>query len=165
MITFRIICDLLALCILGSYIYFLIRTQNENRKISSLLSKKIMHLYHLTDILCDSCISVAHRALYNQIRTLGPFGMPKTKREEFEIMRKTASESYSENRKQIVEVINSTDDPAEKERHEQKLRNMDSIFNLMGTIDEKSSEEYIQNVLMDIKTSILKIVRSDYDSL
>jgi hypothetical protein len=165
MVLFRIICDLVALCTLGTYIYFLIATHRENKKIFGILSKKITHLYHLTDILCDSCFSLPHRALYSQIRNLGPFNMPKTKREEFEIMRKTAFEGYSENRKKIIDIINSTEDPTEKERHEQKLRNMDSIFNLMGTIDEKSSEEYIQSVLTDIKASIFKIVSSDNESL
>jgi hypothetical protein len=165
MILFRIICDVLALLVLGTYIFLIIRNHRESIKMFNALSKKINHLYVLVDILNGGCYSSAHRALFSKYMDIGPFNMPKSKKEEFEIMRKMSFESYNENRQQMVEIINSTDDPIEKRRQEQRLKDTDSIFNLMGTIDEKSSESYIKSVLADINASIYKIMRASDDPL
>jgi hypothetical protein len=155
--TFRIVCDILATVAVGTYIYFLLRWHNENMTIYKSVSKKLDHLYKLCDVLVDGCFSAPHRSLYAKYRELGPFNQPKTKREEFEIMKGLAVASYLRGRKIIIDAMNAAEDPEGKKFFEQKLKETDSIFNLMETIDENSSEDYIKSVLADVNSSIKKL--------
>lgn len=155
--TFRIICDILGVVMMGTYIYFLLRWHHENMKIYKIVSQKLDHLYKLCDVLIDGCFSPPHRALYSKYRELGPFKQPQTRREEYDIMKQLAVDSYTRGRKVILDQINSTQDPAEKEFFELKLKETDGIFNLMETIDENSSEEYIKGVMADVNSSFKKL--------
>jgi hypothetical protein len=76
--------------------------------------------------------------------------MPKTPKEELVLLRELAFERCSLCRTILLDRIASTDDENEKGYYKKHLENVDGAVNLLSTLDENSSEEYVQQVLIDI---------------
>jgi hypothetical protein len=153
--TFTIICLALNCFILINLAIQAISFRIKNRKFMEDIILRIAHQYKLMDILCGGVPSLT-RVFYAKLREMGPDKMPKTPQEELALLKDMAFEKCSICRTILLERITSTDDEEEKAHYKNHLERMDGAVNLLSTLDENSSEEYVKKVLIDIAATTME---------
>lgn len=127
--------------------------------------KKINHQALLLDIVSQGLCSPIHRFAYDRIREIG-YKKDLSIKDVAEIIREKSLEVYNHGRKQMVEWINTIDDPAAKEKYKMRLNEADTVMTLLDTVDDNTSDEQVKIIMTNIMSSIRKmqeIDRGDYE--
>ena len=109
------------------------------------------------DILAEGSCSAMHRAIYTKLRKMDPSQMPKNSHGRFAIIKQIMIESYSKARSMMKEEIENADDPLKRKKYEKGLEEIDGVFNLLSSVDEKSSEKYMFEVMANVAVSMDKL--------
>ena len=129
-------------------IFMIFRTQ---RRIFKYVRMRTEHLYALMDILASGICMPPVRILYRKIREKGPnVNMEEVKQE-------ISQESFDESRKKLTYVIEHTDDEEKKKTFETLREELDGMYNLYSTLDKNSSPEYVEQVMGNLKATMMKM--------
>jgi len=73
---------------------------------------------------------------------------------KLEISKKNLFQDYFKTREDLLKEKESISDPKQKERYNASIAEIDTIYNLLYTIDNKSSMTYVQTIFREINKSI-----------
>lgn len=134
--------------------------EKQNDKIE-ILKKSIQHIYLLLDIVGNGLCSDAHKTLFQKVIALGPEKLPRTQKDLMDLSHEISLENFMRARAELLNMIRATEDPDQKEIFKTHLKEIETIMNLLDTIDENSSEDYKMQVMVELRESLIKIARKD----
>lgn len=156
---FKIIIDSITLIL----IIFLLITLHKYFNIVSFLQKKVSHLSMLLDIAACGMCSPMHRALYEKFYKMDPDKALEKMKDKEGIMREISSEGYLKTRKALEKIKNNTEDPIQKELFEEAINELDGVYNLLSTIDKKTSPEHTDQIMNNVFSSLEKLKEKGFD--
>jgi hypothetical protein len=123
-------------------------------------------IFILLDTLNQGLCSVPHKALYTELRQLQPEQMPLTESDRKKFFKEISFKNYVRARQKINERINSLTSEEQRQNLKTQLNQIDSINDLVQTIDENSSEDYMKVVMQNVYLCLQKIAeleQSNFD--
>lgn len=116
------------------------------------IEKRISHLYFLTDVLSIGT-SPMTQIIFNKTRTLNSFKDQNL----LELFRETYFNLLNKIREDMIKKKKDIKDPLDLLMFDKNLNEIENIMNLLNTIDKNSSQEYIKQVMADIKVTLSKL--------
>jgi len=114
--------------------------------------KRISHLYSLIDVLSIGAFPMI-KIIFNKMRTFDSFKDQNITK----LIRETYLSFLNEIRENLVKKKKDIEDPIELSMFNKNLNEIENVINLLSTIDENSSEEYIKQVMTDIEATFFKL--------
>ena len=121
-----------------------------------MLSKRISHIYAVLDILiARPGTPPVLRSLY----AMDPDKMPADRKGRMAMMSKMQLEMYQDVRKNLTAMLDMAPEPQQKEKLKIMIQEFDSMATVLSTVDENSSEQYIEQVTNEIPATVARIVQ------
>lgn len=123
-------------------------------------------IFILLDTLHQGICSVPHKFLYAELRQLQPSQMPTTELERRDFFKKISLKNYALTRAKIQHRIDSLTSEDQKQILRTQLSEIDSIHDIVQTIDDNSSEDYMKIAMHNIYLCLQKIAeleQSNFD--
>jgi len=136
------------------------QTDNSLKQIDELFGQ----IFILLDTLQQGMCSVAHKFLYAELRQLKPSEMPTTEFERRNFFKKISLKNYALTRTKIQERINNLKTEQQKQALQMQLSEIDSIHNIVQTLDADSSEDYMKTVMQNVYMCLQKIAELNQSS-
>jgi hypothetical protein len=114
-------------------------------------------IFILLDILNQGTCSVPYKALYTELRQLQPEQMPVTELERRDFFKQISLKNYARVRIKIQERINKLTSEEKKQVLRNQLMEIDSINDIVQTIDSDSSEDYMKIAMHNVYLCLQKI--------
>lgn len=124
--------------------------------IVKLQQMRIDHLYNLIGIVANGLCSSIHKGMFMDVLQNG-FGKSFNKEDGYKTYQEHWNKQYQEIRKGVEKRASETDDPAEKVRLERLVLALDDSHNLLSTLSPDSSEEYAQQVMVNVAAVMNKL--------
>jgi hypothetical protein len=148
---------------------FLFYTITEYRKTTKIvyddlkkLAKISAHLYTLVDILAEGTHPYV-KMLYFEFRKLPLDHLPKTKKEEFALLKDIALKRFTAGRDLLMKMLMEEDDPVQRQKMNDNLNEIENMMTLLSSIDKNTSEEYMNSVMMDMLSTIYKMTNMEQE--
>ena len=114
----------------------------------------IVHVYELLDILSQGTCSPSAKLIYAITRKSGGIMLTKDKAK---VIKEFSMNMFTQFKEQLAVMLEKAKE-AEEEEAEKEIQtmidNVDGVFNLVETVDEKSSPEHMQRVMREIFASV-----------
>lgn len=133
-------------------LFFMFAAYRYQSKTVLRIIERQKHLHLLMDILASGVVVPPVRDIYKRAREAGP-GCDMNK-----ISQEASLENFNSVVQKLHEMLNRTEDPVRRARLEKMIQEIEGMWNILSTLDENSSEEYGQQVMMDMQRTIHKMV-------
>lgn len=119
------------------------------------LTKRIAHLYAVIDILVSR---PGGPPILRKILALDPEQFPLDKKGRVTMMSKLQAETYQDVRASLLRAMEVADEE-QKQRLQVLLQEFDSLSTMLSTVDENSSDEYIEQITSEIPASMERLAQ------
>jgi len=153
----NLICYLTLIILLVMGIHQQNTIRDLHRKLYASVKEENAFILILMEILSQGISSPHHRLLYQKLLKRGSKGVPKDRKETFEMFQEVVTESYSKASATIKTTMEQLEDPDSKEKLREIQEQLDGAVSLMGTVDENSSDDQLARVRGDINGTIARI--------
>ena len=144
-------------------LFFMVYTYIEYNKNFKTLNKKINYIELLVDVAATQIFNPAIRQLYIEMKKRGYNNMMSAK-DESAFLREQAVKFYLAEKDNILKWLEENDDITLTEKYKQRFQEIDSILNLIGTLDENTPPEQEKIIMDNIHASISKLEEMRWNS-
>lgn len=127
------------------------------RKENKILTQEISKLQCLVDLLGAGTCHPMSKILYGKLRVMSYETFPHSKGEMSKTIREACDEHFQSLHVSLSKTIEKTDDPNHKKFLESKLQNLTDLKNVIDTVDENSSQEYLAIVINQINDTVKEL--------
>lgn len=134
-----------------------------NKKTTSLLANMTEQILNQDKMITHIYVILNSFPLPVQTHMLlerGPDGIPKTPAEQRKFVNEVNMQNYRDIRERIQEALSESTKDEDKRRLSSLLEEMDGLYNLMATVDDKSSPAYFQQITNEIPITLRKILEA-----
>ncbi|MDD5650468.1 MAG: hypothetical protein PHF86_08650 [Candidatus Nanoarchaeia archaeon] len=149
------------------WILFLILVYYQKKSIEDLqlhlkyLTKGLRKQQNLLDLVASALCNPAARSLYSRLSEIKIEDYPDDNKTMSELIEKFSHENYTKQRKILLDLIEKTEDPAQKSILQKKLEKFDELKTVTSLLDHDSSDEYKKTLIDNIDKIIFELYNNE----